>query len=424
MINTTKQEINIEHADGSWAARHDAERFGGPRRILMAGEPILEDCRFRLDGVDAGNAVLNSHRASRRGGAALVTSTARFADSRGPRLRQVCRYAANHLRVTFDLQWVKGKPIQRHLEIGSLFLPGQWQRFYCLPPLAHLAEGAKPTWHEIPAAASAPALIGHWHRPPLALVFERPNGTRVEVGTGYDVWRWESSLGHGPESGNYKILREANGLRLLREPLMCCAPFTPQSRSYRFSWYAAWTAPAPTPNPDHGAAQRTPIPLQLHPDGALAAPEGACEAAAAAATELMLDFRQLEGPASWKRVHTIADLTKGQTAAANCWQHSGVRNSARRTLRQLAARLQNGNLQLAGIVPGICWNAAHLDRRGGRAMAHWDIGSMLDFAVWTRQSLGPNWSIGAAAADAAPPLPVLAGLFGRNGFETEAISTL
>gem|GEM_PF-860055 len=420
MITTTCRQTLLEHPDGTWTAEHESNRFDGPQQICVAGRPALEDCRFRLDGVGTGQALLESHRGTRRGGMGIVTSTARFADGRGPKLRQICRYAANHMRVTFDLQWRRGASVQRHLELGSVFLPGPWRRYYCLPPLAHLAEGAKAGWHAIPDAVGASPMLGHWHRPPLALVFERSDGTRIEIGTGYDVWRWEASLGHGPESGSYKILQEDNGLRLLREPLMCCAPFTPEPRSYRFTWYAAWLPPAPQSVPD--APERTPVAVPLRRNGDLADPEAACEAARAANTELLLDLRQLEGPTSWKRVRTRADLAGGNGDTHNCWQHAGVCNSARRALRQLAARIDSGNLRLAGALPGICWNAGHLDRRGGRALAHWDISGVLDFAVWTRQLLGPNWSIQPVTDAETPPLPVLAGLFGANGFEA-AIGT-
>jgi hypothetical protein len=58
---------------------------------------------------------------------------------------------------------------------------------------------------------------------------------------------------------------------------------------------------------------------------------------------------------------------------------------------------------------------SHFDRKHARGLAHWDLCSLLDFAVWVRQRLGLEWTIIPDSA-ATNVSPAMAGLFGETGF--------
>ena len=270
-----------------------------------------------------------------------------------------------------------------------------------------------PRWQEIDPAAPAPLMIGHWHRPPLALVFERADGSAVEVGTGDDLWRWEQSLGYGVEAGSYKVTREDGGIRLLREPLMCCEPFTPKPRDYRFTWYAAWRAPGATAPPALPPAVALRFDRQLN-----LMREAAGLGTGAAPLSLAVDVGGLAWPENCRRSCSAVAFAQGDRAEAPCWECASTQNALRRVIRQLAAARRPGSLTVRGATPWICWDPAHLERRGHDALTHWDMIGLLDFSVWARQQLGLAWDI-RAVPDRLAELPSLACLFGPNGFELE-----
>lgn len=383
--------------------------------MLQVNKDVLaRNVSFYIDDMGPESALINKCRAYHRGGAAVVETQGHFPFGAPLKFKQICRYAQNHLRVAFDLRWPRGFELQRHLGVGCLTLPGQWTRLYVYPPAWHLCEGAAPGWNVLPKPpdGSGSMMVGHWHRQPLALVFERANGTRLEIGTGDDLWRWENGLGYGPESGSIKVLLERDQVRLVREPLMCCTPFTPRAQLYRFKWYAAWHAPGTASAP---VAPSKPVRLRFTDQGKLTLEQRLGEYEA-----YCLDFNKLGWPPSTRRAESQADFVRGAYATTPCWQSNAARNLAKRVIRQIKERLEPGTLYIKGIHPAPCWDPAHLDRHAKHGLPHWDLTDYLEFSVWARRQLGPSWEI--IPDHATPPdLPSLSALFQPNGFANDAL---
>jgi hypothetical protein len=400
----------LEHETLGWQARHSLEQAGGPVEVRTGAGAVLAGVHFHVDDFGIDNAVVEGCRAYHRGGAGVVECSGFFPFGNAIRFRQVCRYAANHVRVTLDLDWPSGSRVQRHFGVGGMVLPGSWARMFVVPPASHWVAGVAPAWYELPAAAAGPRMVGHWHRPPLALVFEQHDGRRVEIGTGPDVWRWEEGLEAGPEAGSYKVMLEADGLRLVREPLMTCLGHEPRPRPYRFQWYAAWAAPR----------------------GTAAAPAAVGGIAVAVGENRKLSFAESPpeaepvlvwdcGRQSWPPAARACPAPAAPPAVGEAVQPCFASDSAARLLRTLVRGLRGrfadgGTLLVRGLAPALCFEPAHPGRRKGQdTMAHWDVGSLLDLGVWARNQLGPEWRIGCEPATAWP-LPSLRGLFTPNGF--------
>ncbi len=409
MIERNETEVRVCHDSGRWQALHSAEAFGGPVEILLDGQPILRDCRTYIDDLTDESAVLRRLRDFRKGGAAVVASEGYLPFGNEVSYTQTCRYAANHVRMTLDVHWPKGMAVKRHLGVGGLFLPGKWARLYCLPPASHLAMGQTPQWHTLPPAGEKPVMVGHWHRPPLALVFERHDGTAVEIGTGSDIWRWEQCLGHGPESGSYKLMLSSEGIQVVREPLMCCEDFQPACRDYRFSWYVAWKAP-------DFPSRATPVPreMDITLDNAAAVLAGGQDIPA-----LCVDADKQPWPAAARRAASDLHYVRGEHADSVCWESPALQKRVRRLIRQIAACPEAIPLVWRNLQPAPCWDPVHLNRRKAEGIAHWDMAAILDFAVWTRKQLGEQWPIWAELSGPLAELPSMQGLFSANGFEGE-----
>ncbi len=403
-------EISYEviPAGGSWRAVHTREPFASPAFVEFGGREILCECRFHLDSLGSERALLKKSKAYRKGGVAVVEEHGYLPFGNQLRFVHTARYASNHMRVTADFNWPRDTAVERHFGLDGLFIPGDWGEYDVIPPVLHLEEGDEPVTVLIPEQAETPVMVGHWHRPPLSLVFRDTSGLEVEIGTGMDAWRWEQCLGAGPEKGSFKLMREQGGIRLVREPLMCCSPFVPGGRPYRFKWYAAWRQ----------AAQGKTIPenlqrLMFDENGEI---DWDCSELCEEGPWL-LDFRDVNWPATALR--DGGKLTDGSDADV-CWQSSAVNRIARRIFRQIAGRRESGTLVVRGVNVGWCCNASHLERGGeGKCLRHWDIDGVLDLAVWARQQLGTCWDVHLDPATASA-LPVLGGLFQKNGFETDA----
>lgn len=411
MIEHGENHIVLSHDGGLWSAQHDPESAAGPLKIRIGDDTVVENCRFHIDDFEPESMVVERFRAHHRGGAAVVEASGLFPFGNEIRLGQTFRYAANHVRITSDLNWPKATEVRRHFALGDLFLPGHWHRFYVFPPLTRLnARRSRPAWHDIPQDSRPGTMIGHWHRPPLAVVFERPDGTRLEVGTGSDVWRWESCLGYCPESGSYKITVEADGIRFIREPLMCCLPYTPAAGQRRFTWHLAWYGTA-----FPGPRQFPPAETLRFENGKL----GDFERDVPAKTpSVVLDTSTLPVPASARKALSAPDLIRGKLASVPCWESHPVSKLARSVIRRLAAMSDNGYLRIKGLLPQPCHVAGHVDRRETDGVAHWDINGILDFCVWARRQLGESWEM-RLENRLAEILPSLRCLELPNGFDPQ-----
>jgi len=420
MLERRDTEFSITHEAARWAAHWDRTRFGGDQTILFHGEEICRDFTLYLDDVGPDAAASVANRAFRRGGAAVVEEEAVLPGDPGMYVHRTWRYAANHVRVTADVGWPRERSVQRHFGVDGLFLPGVWRRMAFLPP-APVRSGAPWELRMIdlpPAPESGGLMVMHTHRPPPVLVFIRRGGARVEIGTGADLWRWEDALGAGPENGNWKVLLSAEGLRIVREPLTTCTGFAPAARPYRFTWYAAW-AGTRRPKRSH---DRSLFPLAVTPDGKI---PNLKDVPLTPIPKIYVDFSVFNAHAAWRRAPSMARTIRGERIDAPCWSAAPIRNRARAVIRRIAAGLPPGKLEIAGLAPGVCWDPAHLRRRDPDGLPHWDLWAILEFAVWTRRTLGPRWSIVPIIPPPWDELPSLRGLFGPNGFEgvTEAAET-
>ncbi|MFO7821299.1 MAG: hypothetical protein R6V56_04490 [Lentisphaeria bacterium] len=415
MIQENDIQTIIQPDSGAWAAVHSAEgNAPGPETLKIGNDEVADNCTFYVDDLTAESAVLDKSRVFHRGGSAVIETQGHFPFGTPLKFKQTCRYAQNHLRVAFDLQWPRALELKRHLGIGCMNLPGQWARLYVYPPAQQICDGAEPGWLELPdpPRSNAEIMVGHWHRPPLALVFERPDKTRLEIGADDDIWRWNLALGHGPESGSFKIMLGQNGIRLVREPVMSCIPFTPRRQLYRFKWYAAWQGPN-FPNPPKLPGSHTP--LIFDNDGRLVADNLNADDES---NSCLLDLTAISWPGAARHAVTRARYLRGERDTSPCWQSNATRNLGKKIIRQIKERLAPGSLYIRGLEPAPCWDPAHLARNAVDGLPHWDLGDILDFSVWTRRQLGAEWSL-SHLSESPPALPSLNALFQPNGFDIE-----
>jgi hypothetical protein len=407
-MDATRGVQTIAHSEGLWRALHDSSRVDGPAEVLCGDDCLAQGITFHLDDYTADLVLSDRFRACRRGGTAVVETAGHLPFGAEVGVSQVLRYAANHVRGVTDVAWPAGAAVRQCLGLVGLFLPGAWRRVFLVPPCGEQAAGATAGWEELPAVTGAPVTVRQWPCPPLALVFERIDGARFEVGTGGDVWRWEHCLGCGPAAGRYAVVAEPGGIRVLRAPLAPARAVEPERRRYRLSWYLAWQSGRAV----SGTGELSePVRVRFSAQGEALVREAAGRARCPA---LLLDLRDWPCLAHARRLPTPAAARSGVRSGAPCWASAVAQKAFRRVIRQVASLGPEGTLRLRGLAPGPCWDPGHWERRG-EPLPHWDLDGLLNLGEWGRQQLGPGWQV-TVEAPGWEALPSVAGLFAPTGF--------
>ena len=230
--------IEIEETNGLWKATHAKGRCGGPRTIACGDTDILADFCCSIDSVP--DYLLHSKNAHvyHKAGQSVFESKGDYPT--GQSLRQISRYAANAMRVTWDLSWPKATAPKDAVQIGNGTLKGRWTRMFLLQ------QDGSGQWQELEPGRE----IAWQGNPPLAMVFEREDGVRLEYAYGFDLWRWEAGLGLA-NSTPLRVIPSEEGLQILRQVSDASLPPSdkeeapaPQARDYRFMATLAWSTPA------------------------------------------------------------------------------------------------------------------------------------------------------------------------------------
>ncbi|MCH2206600.1 MAG: hypothetical protein MK132_12100 [Lentisphaerales bacterium] len=407
MLNKTEQEFQIFDESEKWLAIHPLAGSNGPVSLTYNNDLLVENCGGYIGTVKESGTVPKKIKDYHKAGTSVLEFDG-FLPCGGTQAnyKQAYRYSNKRLKVTTDIQFQEGLEIPRHFSIGSLMLPGKWSNFTVTPPASHQVHGSTVRTFEVPEHQGKDIMLGHWHRPPLSIVFKRPNGTAIEVGTGSDIWRWEENIGYAPESGSYKILLTKDGLQFIREPLACCENFTPELRPYRFSWYIAWR--------ENGANRKLPkhnkIDLKYSPKGEIDTNSLKEEIANSNFySYAVLDFSKL----SWSQdqVKTLSeyDYIRGIKSNQACWSVKSVIGQAKKIIRKLQNIEGLHGIIIRGIEPGYCYCPSHVNKKHENGTAHWDINGLFDFATWATNSCKDKLHLFVETDD--NPLPSIAGLF-------------
>ena len=390
-------EIKVIHPTGGWEAVHRADCCGGPLRLSVDSQLVVSGFENAFDGIGNEALAVQKARVYHKSGVAVFEGEGMFPSGPETGVWMACRYAGNIARITTDLSIKKDTALKQGIQCGSMTLHGKWVSLTTVPNFEKtaLTEGQ----------------VIHYDELPLAWVFEREDGFKMEIDTGFDLWRWMGGIELGTATAVVEVF--ADHVDFKRYLLVGTdsgeegVQATP--RNFRFCSQLAWSAPALY-------ADVADMPELTHLD-ILPKGKGIDVKALGDKPAVSVDFSKLTAYDSMYVAHG-GKLEKGL-----CWECNDTKLAAKRIIRQLAAKSVEGVLLIEdGMTPSVCDNGKHVDRPG-KTVPHWDLNGITSFAVWARQCLGNGWKVVVRQPKPWDGLPSLQGLFAPNGFAKADLST-
>ena len=299
--------------------------------LARDGAPLLTFGGLRCDDFEERNTLVTRFRKhltdDRLAGSLVLENTIPFGGEY--RLRRTLELVDRRALVTLDVTPGAGL---RTLELEPLCAPGPWRELRI-----RLFDGTE--YRRTPGAEPECYYAGA--TPILALQLRGEDGRELEIGVGGDLWRHAGA----EADGLFEVSGQRDEIRCRRRPLALPETDDQHRRTRRFCSYFCWNWTAePPPAPDRELPFAT---AELPPS----------------AFRLAADARPLPEPCL--------------TAAAT-----------RRRLRDLLRRESGpGLLALALPEPGVCHDAAHLERPGKKSLLHADLDDYFELHAWAGRQL-------------------------------------
>ena len=274
------------------------------------------------------------------------------------------------LSVTTDFMIRKRYPMDR-LALETLRFPGDWSRV----GVVDFPEPGRPLPPLRPVDLSGGAVA--FPQVPLVLLLEAADGRRLEVGCGWDLWRWAQAAGLGAKS-SFQLARDGSGVTFTRELLRWeDGDHEMRDRTFRFNWYFAWDPPGgPAPFP-------------------------------AAGSQLLYEARQLRASDPAAVCHGLSYAGWPAEALAKGGDVCHVASASLAILKSwLRRRLGDFHGQVVCLdkfLPCACSNASHANR-GPAELLHWDYHYLFAFWEWANRLLAESGGALRLKLDPASPM--------------------
>ena len=361
--------VKIENKiDGSESWSCDFNSFGpGDMSFSFDGKTLLKS-----DGIELGmlkelhglEKICRSHFSDKTGWSWVETETLHPFGSE-PVIKRKWEQAGNHVRVVSDII-IRGPLSLDHISIDSLKLSGKWKQ-------VTIYSQSDPATAEIKVEElDLSDFLGkekQFDYIPLVLLFVSEDGEELEIGTGYDLWRWHEFASRFNGRSELILKGTDDGLTLERKVLAFDEDYEMQRNNFRFSWYFAW-------DKKNNYKPKT---------------FDKCNTLTVSGKKLFSDNKTTDCVYcldSSTLPETV--LVDGMSGKFPCFCSRQINNYLKQWLRSLYHKIegQKKDIYLCDIDPHVCLNAAHLTRGKKNNSIHWDYVYLLGFWEWANKYLG------------------------------------
>ena len=260
-----------------------------------------------------------------------------------PKIKRKFEILPGIIQITDDIR-VHPATIENGFKVDSINIKGDWTEF-ALPDLHNTSSFLE--WKSF--STESEVLYNSEQVCPI-LLLKNERGMIFELGTGFDVWRWQAAeLYSLPERNiddeieypkpvsHFKVTRQGDTVTVEREVLKADCPFPVTSKNWRFNWYVAWS-----------------------------------------------ESEDIQGSCSDSEKNVVhLDLGEMPT----CFHARKNKKLFKNKVRMQLKYLNENTLQLDCVSPGLCKNPSHVARSSKEHALHWDLGDLIDLWFWANRQL-------------------------------------
>ncbi len=278
----------------------------------------------------------------------------------------VCKtidFINNYAKITTDLQ-LKGAFPMNKISFGKVVLKAKWTKYAIVDLYSQKIETL--SWNKINDVSE----LYSSSIPFRVMLLETEDGTRLEIGTGDDIWRW---LGAKDKNANslFSVTKEGDTITINRDTYLWDEETTFSSQNIRFNWYFSWVLKDDLSENIYQNKEIKSLPTA-------------------------------KDKSSWNnfsnyiwRLDTIENENwlssiNGESSDDICMSSSVIKR-LKKVIRSIKSNANEDIFCLVGITPQLCDNPSHLERKQKKQLLHWNINKILDFYLWaTKQLLDKN----------------------------------
>jgi hypothetical protein len=284
-----------------------------------------------------------------------------------PVIKRKWEQASNHIKVITDITLHSATPM-KYMKIDSLEVPGEWSKIVVIGQ--DTVDDLNITVTELNVASLKNSEY-KFACIPLVVLFQAEDGTQIEVGTGYDLWRWNQAERYEAQC-NYSLIFKNDGILFNRQPFVWDDDYSFPRNNLRFTWYFAWGSKTENKTAD--------------------------------VVKNILEVRNKKltvNKVSDAYCYTIDKSLWPKTANAKnnndssetpCFISRQTGNLLKKWLRTLFPKIENSadSIILYDIEPNLCLNASHMERTNKRDTLHCDYFYIMSLWEWANRYLGES----------------------------------
>jgi hypothetical protein len=280
-----------------------------------------------------------------------------------PQIVRQFEFAGNHAKITTDFE-LKVPMDAGSFEIDNFLAKGSWAKVGILKIDKPLSDTSDIEWHTVAKDSSWTLTVEDI---PLIVLFEGNDGTKLEIGTGDDLWRWRQTETFPGTTASIVFEKTNGGISVRRVFAKWNETGTIAPRKYRFTWYFAWETPDKkyfTCNGDKLAE------FSFFEKNKISSAGNKC-------------FKFPDGNLPELFAARFADNPTG----VPCFHSSPVSGLFRDWVRSAAAIKDGRPLVLGNLKVSLCDAASHLERPQKQKLLHWNMIRVFDFYLWANKQL-------------------------------------
>lgn len=358
----------IENKKENWKFEFNSS-FTGEMQFSYDNQTILKSSGVKLGILEEKQGIENIYRnhTQKKTSWQWVETETTIPFASEPVIKRKYEQAGNHIRVVTDITNHNALSINK-VVIDSLQIPNNWSKISIIA--LDLKNKTQLTTKEI-NVKDYPNNTIKLDSFPLILLFSGGSETELEIGIGYDLWRWNiaQNFNATPE---FIINIQNDCISIDRTVLKWETDYLLPRNNFRFNWYFSWGKK----NSEKGE-------------------------------KIVNNTKNF--------VYQLDEILPPDLKKHLCFSSRYLDNFLRAWVRGLPNKLNKpeSDIYLLGLNSNICLNASHLGKNQSKKLIHWDYPYILGFWEWANNFLsdkGLNFHVGIKTNSSLADFPSAKGL--------------